>query len=495
MSSIRFGRVLRVVLFPCAAIAFPLSCAFASCSSTRSGATATVTCTAATDHVVISEDLVSFGAWHHTGTAFGADQYDWDSTVAGDQGIYYGDAIIFESLGGGSLTIGDAATPADAVDGTVTVAHTGAASAQITLDSMSSATGNTYTIDDDSSTITVNMLLLKYTDPTGAVLTITTGTAADTVNILTVYHTDTLTVQGNNGADVVNIGNAGSVQGIGGAVTVKNLDDFSLLTIDDSADAIGRTATVTSASVTGIAPAAINWNVNDISGLFLINGSGNDTVNVLATSPAVLNFSLTIQGTSGSDVVHIGNAGSVQEIMAPVMVRNDADYTQLTIDDAADATGREAFYTATGVSGIAPAAISWREADVSQIEVNFGGGDDLVDIFGSPGNALTLISLGNGNNNCFITGAGLHAGSSNFFISGSGDDVYTISAVTANGASIDIGGGPQAVADEIIYTSGPATGTSPGNGTLLPTDPNAHPITYTSIELFNIDDRIFADDF
>ena len=490
MSFIRFGRLLRRVLFACAATAFPLSCAFASCSSIRSGATATVTCTAATDHVVISEDQFSVDAWHHTGTAFGADQYDWDSTVAGDQGIYAGDTINFESLGGGSLTIGDATTPADAVYGTVTVTQTVAATAQITLDSTTSATANTYTIDDASGSIIVNGLAFADTSSTGAGLTIITGTAADTVNILSVFNTDTLTVQGNNGADVVNIGKAGSVHGIAGSVTIKNTFSYSALTIDDSADVTGQTGTVMSGSITGIAPAAINWLTTDISSVLLNNGKGNDTVSVTAT----LN-SLTIQGTDGNDdYVFIGN-GSVQGIMAPVTIKNTLGHTHLDIDDSADATGREAFFTATGVSGVAPGAISWTESGVDQVAVTFGGGDDLVHVFSSPAGVTTAIFLGNGNNRCSIAGSGLHAASSNYIHGGSGDDVFTISAVTASGASLSIFGGSQAVADEIIYTSGTATGAFPGNGVLMPTDPNAQWITYNSIESFNIDDRIFADDF
>ena len=493
MTSIRFGRVLRVALFLCAATALPLNCAFASCSSTVTGINATVTCTAATDQLVISQFL---GGWYHTGTStFGASQFDWDSNVAGEQDVLVNGTITFESLGGGSLTMGNSNIPADALNGTVVVAHTGAASAQITLDSSISATANTYTVDDVASTITVNTLVLYYTSTTGADLTIITGSMADTVNVRTVYYTDTLTVQGNDGADVVNIGNAGSVQAIGGAVTVKNTGNYSQLTIDDSADPTGRTATFMAGSVTGIAPAAINWLTNDISSLLLKNGGGNDTVNVLATSSIVPDFALTIQGTSGNDVVHIGNASSVQAIMAPVIVKNTSGFTQLTIDDAADATGREAFYTPSGVSGIAPAAISWIDGDLSEADVFFGGGNDLVHVLGSPAFAMTQINLGNGKNLCFVTGSGLQIDSSNFFFGGSGDDVYVISAVTGISASVDIVGGPQAFGDEIIYTSGTATGASPGTGTLVPTDPNAHPITYNSIELFSINDWIFADDF
>jgi len=49
--------------------------------------------------------------------------------------------------------------------------------------------------------------------------------------------------------------------------------------------------------------------------------------------------------------------------------------------------------------------------------------------------------------------------------------------------------------DELVYTGGPATGAFPGNGTLTPTDINAHAINYDSIEHFSINDWIFGDGF
>ena len=47
--------------------------------------------------------------------------------------------------------------------------------------------------------------------------------------------------------------------------------------------------------------------------------------------------------------------------------------------------------------------------------------------------------------------------------------------------------------DELVYTDGPATGAFPGNGTLTPTDINAHAINYNSIGHFSFNDVIFGD--
>jgi hypothetical protein len=584
------------ILFLCASVGFPWSCAFASCSSTLSGTTATVTCTAATDQIVISQ---VFGAWNHTGAStFGTDQFDWDSTTAGEQSLLAGGAIDFASLGGGNLAVGDTTnTAADALKGTVTVSHSGAASAQVTLDSSISTTANTYNVNDASGPTTVNMLTFNANSTTGEGLTIITGTAADTVNVLSVFGTDTITVQGNSGADHVNVGVAGSVQSIMGPTTIRNDSSLSTITIDDSADSAGRTGTITSDSVTGaitgIAPAAINWVVTDVAGVTLNNGAGNDTLNVLATDPGVpvsiqgtngldqvnignagsvqgiagaltiantLSFTnllindsadttartaaytstgvtgvapaainwvatdisgvmltmgtgadtvnvlssapfsaLTIRGTDGADQVNVGNTGSVQSIQGTVDILNFFNFTTVVIDDSADATGREATYTSTGVSGVGPAAIMWSDSDVKSITVNLGSGADIVHVLGSASNnslsVATSINLGNGNNQCFINGFALGASSSNAISGGSGDDLFVISAVPTNVTSVDIIGGSQSVADEIIYTSGTVSGAFPGNGTLVPTNLNAHSIGYNSIELFSIDDTIFIGDF
>src|SRR5262249_39577614 len=58
----------------------------------------------------------------------------------------------------------------------------------------------------------------------------------------------------------------------------------------------------------------------------LLTGSGDDTVNVFATSSRDLN----IQGVSGRDLVHIGNNGSLDGIQSPVHVANTGNFTTLS---------------------------------------------------------------------------------------------------------------------------------------------------------------------
>ena len=127
----------------------------------------------------------------------------------------------------------------------------------------------------------------KYASTGG--VNITTGSGGDTVNVLATGVADQPSTSG--GVDTVNVGNAGSVQGILGALTVQNPPSFDTLNVNDSADTTARTVTLSTfasggtnwGSITGLAPAAINYNYTDTSSVNITTGSGNDTVNVLAT--------------------------------------------------------------------------------------------------------------------------------------------------------------------------------------------------------------------
>src|SRR5206468_3594495 len=89
------------------------------------------------------------------------------------------------------------------------------------------------------------------------------------------------------------------------------------------------------------------------------SGSGNDTVNVAATSGNG-GASLAIQGQAGQDQVNVGDPGhNAQGIGGAVSVDNSAGSTALTLDDAADSVGRTVNISPTAATGITPAAITF----------------------------------------------------------------------------------------------------------------------------------------
>ena len=162
-------------------------------------------------------------------------------------------------------------------------------------------------------------------------MNITTGSGGDTVNVLATGVPTSLSTSG--GHDTVNVGNAGSVQGILGALTIQNPPSFNTINVDDSADTTARTVTLSTfvsggaswGSITGLAPAAINYKYADTSGVNITTGSGNDTVNVLATGVPT-----NLSTGGGHDTVNVGNAGSVQGILGTLTIQNPPSITRST---------------------------------------------------------------------------------------------------------------------------------------------------------------------
>jgi len=664
--------------------------AFASCSSYMSGNNeATVNCTAATDAITISQHVVgSTTYWTHTGPSQWIVYPDWWDASAGY--VTAGGTIRIAGLNGGTITIGDQAyTAADALNGKV-ILNSGSGGGEIIFDASVSSAASTWFVNDGAEPFTTFVNSLTFTNNSSAYLTIHTGTGMNLVNVWSVYGSDTLdvvghgdnevdvgnsstgsarsiygavhifnpccntvlnfhdwsdatgrtisysqnsvsglapanidwaefdvtavtlyagtgadtvnvtstlaplTIHGTNGSDVVNIGAAGSTRGVA-AVAIDNSAAYTHITLDDSADTTGRSVTLSDSSITGIAQASINWVAGDISAIDLLMGTGNDTLNVLSSKAPVTiqgtaghdtvtlgngggvqgiagpvdvhNFlsrtaliiddsadatgrtatytktgitglapgaitwpqndvssvtldmgigqdtvkvysvnsgsgdPLTIHGTNGLDSVYFGDAsGNAQQILSPVMVDNSASYTAVYVDDSADTTGRSVSYSKTGITGVAPGRIGWASNDVGSVRVYLGSGSDVVHVFSSNRNVsgrsfINQIDLGDGNNQCFVTGSGLGTASVNKIFTSTGDDQFVISAVPTDVSSVNIYAGSQAVGDELVYTGGPATGAFPGNGTLTPTDITAHAINYESIEHFSIDDLLFRDGF
>ena len=268
----------------------------------------------------------------------------------------------------------------------------------------------------------------------GGPLNLYTGIGADQVNVLATAAGSTLNLQGLNGSDTVSLTNAGSVQGILGTINIENDGSFDSLTIDDSSDPTGRTATLSTfmpagdaiwGRVSGLAPGIINFEGEDVSSpinidggsggntfnvsgivntTHLFSGSGSDHVNILATPAGT---TLNLDGLAGSDTVNVGNAGSVQSIFGTVNIENTNAYDTLTIDDSADATPRNATLSAftpagdtpfESLTGLAPGTINLEVADMHAVAINSGTGGNTFNInaiAAGADNNFTLNSNGN----------------------------------------------------------------------------------------------------
>ncbi len=236
------------------------------------------------------------------------------------------------------------------------------------------------------------------------------------------------TIEGDTG--MVNVGKAGSVQGIRGSLTVTNPPRYTALNVDDSADTTGRTVTITNAAITGLAPGIISYQQNDLSGLSIQAGSAGSissgsTFAVQATPNHGASGTVTTTLSSrGRDTVNVGGGlfgVHVQGIVGNLTISNPANFTTLIADDSGDSTGRTVTITNAAIIGLAPGVI------------NYGAGVNSLVIHGGKGGAqFSVISTRAG----VATTLDSHAGNDTILVS---PEVHNLDAIqgalTINGAT------------------------------------------------------------
>src|SRR5262249_35761162 len=177
-------------------------------------------------------------------------------------------------------------------------------------------------------------------DPT---IVLNMGSSNDTVTVL--GNANAVTINGQGGRDTVKIGNSfHSLQDIHNVVTVTNGPYYSDVTIDGSGDAAAKTATVSSNSVTGLAPAAINFVPYDLASLIIKGGNGNNTFTVADTPGNGFPVKTTLLCGSGNDTIQLQQTGGLLDINggagANTLVGPNADTLwQLTGSDQGTLSG------------------------------------------------------------------------------------------------------------------------------------------------------------
>jgi hypothetical protein len=276
--------------------------------------------------------------------------------------------------------------------------------------------------------------------PVGDPTTLNTGLGHDTINVLGVAASAPLTVNTGNpaGTDVINVGIGGSLGAIQGTLTLNGL---SRMNIDDSADTTSHPNVVlTDRSLTGLTPGGtpINFGLDSAGGLtitggagnntytvantpgpetdpvLLNTGSGNDTVTVLGTN---FNAPLTVNGGRGTQVVNVGNNGSLASFFSAVTVNDPFATAHLTVDDSADPTPRSTTFAPIvltdtslnladihfGANALAGLTIlGGRGTNLYLVEntpstavvLNTGNGDDEVDIFATAARGSRTVNAG-----------------------------------------------------------------------------------------------------
>jgi hypothetical protein len=186
--------------------------------------------------------------------------------------------------------------------------------------------------------------------------------------------------------DVVNVGLHGSVQDINSPLTITNAGTVTTVNVDDSADTAPRTVTldtVTNGSIygriSGLAPADIFYRYADTYTVTVQTGT-QAAVNVFATGVPVNLI------CNGSQFVNVGDAGSVQAIQGALTITDPPSFAAVNVDDSADTVSRTVYLdTITNggssfgrITGLAPAAIEYKDADTASVTVETGTGGNTV---------------------------------------------------------------------------------------------------------------------
>lgn len=205
----------------------------------------------------------------------------------------------------------------------------------------------------------------------GPSINLNTGNGSDTVNVLGNGVGIVLNIDGQDGLDNVALGDAGSVQNIKGVVNVTNPLQFSNVTIDDSADATGRTATLSTFassgslfdSLAGLAPGTINFKGGDVPAAVVLGGSGGNHFNLTAAAQGT---ALTFNTGAGDDQVTVSGTAP----FGPISLNTQGGDDSVVVD-----------YTAGAI------------ANASVINLNGGAGNNSLRINGaSTGGPYTVIA-------------------------------------------------------------------------------------------------------
>jgi hypothetical protein len=301
------------------------------------------------------------------------------------------------------------------------------------------------------------------------------GLSNDSINIYLTGADAPVTVS-STGRNTVNIGYQSSVQGILGTVTINNPPTYTTINVEDSSDTSARTVTVTNASITGLAPAAINFVQSDLANLTILGGSGANTFNVLNTpnngqhpvttlhtgaGGSTVNVratagALTIDGDGSTITVNVGSQapslnGTMANINGAVSVTNTSSTSTLSLDDSADTTARTATISGSSVAGLSPAPINYNGGQLTTLTVR-GGSSDTFNVTGTS------------------TSTDLHPGAS-----------ATVNVRATTGALTIDGDGSNAVAVNVGSTA-------PTLGGTLANITGAVTVTNTSLSTLTVDD-------
>ena len=258
----------------------------------------------------------------------------------------------------------------------------------------SNASSDTLVLTGSGSTLTLNAF---YGSPIAGIDTpsITTSFNANAVQRISINGGDgtdylrlentlgkPVTVNGGEGDDFIDFGFTNRNLGLISANTVLiGGGGFDQVFVYDNNTTTPQTYTLTNTRFDR--PGWGGFNVQSgIEATTLNTGTAADVVNILSTASG---RALYTNSAAGQDIVNVGNVtNGVQSILSNIEVRNAPSFTTLNINDNANAVARSATFDITGslgyVIGLAPAVISWANADLGSVTLTTGTGSDVVSV-------------------------------------------------------------------------------------------------------------------
>lgn len=338
--------------------------------------------------------------------------------------------------------------------------------------------------------------------PAAITTLIRTGSGQNLVNVFA--SSGPLNIE-NQGTDSVWIGKGGTLQTIAGPVTLSGNAASTTLTVDDTADPIGRNGTLTAvgpnASLTGLSPFALNFVTANLvkatilaglgtdtqtvdfatgnpipgGGLAFDGGPGNNTLNLhggsftnetyTASGPGAGHIALDSSSISFSNLLPINDVVPAANLVffAPpgTSVLNVVDgpiflgFQTTQFNSGAVPTfelmnfANKANVTINGVASPTHLTINnpTQAAGLANLAINLDGDADTLSLIASPAGVALAVSLGADNDTAYVNGPGMAAGTTAALDGGSGFDTLRYDAA---GLSIAVTAGPNP--GEVILT-------------------------------------------
>lgn len=238
---------------------------------------------------------------------------------------------------------------------------------------------------------------------------------AETVTFNSTPLTALTTLNAGDGNDTIQIGAGNFVSTVDENVTVNGGGGTDSLLIDDSANTLARTWTITGGSANASAD-IVSWSTlasDAVELVSLLGGTGNDTFNKTASNS---NSAMTVNGGDGNDTLNAGSAGSLGVWPGTVVYTGGVGTDSLLIDDSTANTASQVYtftddintvFSRTGANG----SIGFNSTtEAVTLNTGTGGAATLaqtINVNGAPAGtagSTLLVNAGDGNDTVNVGG-------------------------------------------------------------------------------------------